>query len=77
MLAVLNIPLYLLFGKSFFGGWGGFLEALRFYFTPDFWSATRGELWEDRWASMKLFVFILLCIVTVLVEYAFIRRIFG
>ncbi|MFH0963679.1 MAG: hypothetical protein V2A58_06665 [Planctomycetota bacterium] len=76
VLAVVNAPLYWALGKTFFGGWEGFTEALRFYFTPDWWSAMRGEFWEDRWESLKLFVFLVLCVLAVAVEYALIARYF-
>ena len=67
-LIVLNVPVYLFFGKSFFGGWGGFVEALRYSFTPDVISLFRGEFGEDRWQSMKLGFFVLLCVGTVAAE---------
>lgn len=61
-LGVLNIPVYLLFGRFFFGGWSEFFECLRFWLTPDWISLMRGEWLEDWWGTAKLLVFILICI---------------
>jgi hypothetical protein len=44
--------------RLFFEDAADFLECIRFYFTPDFISAIRGEWAEDWWASMKLGVWL-------------------
>ena len=48
-----GVVLALLF-KPFFGDWGGFWDCVRFWFTPDIISLFCGEWEEDRWAEMKL-----------------------
>ncbi len=58
---IIDIPLFILIGKLMFGSWEDFWEAIKFWLTPDIWSAFSGEYWEDRWAEMKLGFFILLC----------------
>jgi hypothetical protein len=47
------LVLVLLF-KPIFGGLDGFMECVRFWFTPDVFSLFRGEWGEDFWAEMKL-----------------------
>lgn len=61
MLAVANIPLYLWVGHLFFGGWREFWEAIVFWFKPDSWSFLQGEWMEDKVASFKLGIFLLIC----------------
>ena len=60
-LGILNIPVYLLLGKSFFDSWSGFFECLRFWLTPDWISVLRGESIDDWWSTVKLFVFVVSC----------------
>ena len=76
VLVVANVPLYLLLGHTFFGGWDGFLEALRFWLTPDVWSLFKGEYWEDWSAEMRLFIFVVVCVAAVAAEYALLVKIF-
>lgn len=42
-------------GRILFGDWGGFLEALRYWFQPQWLSLFRGEFWEDTKSEFKLF----------------------
>jgi hypothetical protein len=42
--------------KRFFGGWHGFMEALRYKFQPSWLSGARGEFWADTKAEFKLFL---------------------
>lgn len=37
-----------------FGDWEEFCDCVKFYFTPEFWSALQGKYWDDRWAEIKL-----------------------
>jgi hypothetical protein len=75
ILVVANTPIYLIVGRTFFGGWQGFVEALRFWFTPDILSAFRGEYYEDRWQRMKLAVFAAMCAGLIVAEYATIHSV--
>ena len=77
VLAIVNIPIYAILASVFFGkGTGGLGEGLRYAFTPDIISMFRGEYWEDRWASFKLSLWILLCIGAVAAEYKLLSVIF-
>jgi hypothetical protein len=51
---MLGLGLAVLSANRFFGGWRGFLEALRYKFQPGWLSAVRGEFWEDTKAEFKL-----------------------
>jgi hypothetical protein len=42
--------------KPFFQDWSGFRECIKFWLRPDIISLFRGEYDEDRWATLKLFV---------------------
>jgi len=75
MLAILNVPWYLYLLRGMFGDSEGIRESLRYMLTPDFISALRGRFWEDQWAEMKLFTFVLACALTVGGEYALITSI--
>ena len=46
--------------RVFFSDLDNFFECLRFYFQPDWLSAFRGEWVEDKWSTMKLFVWVCL-----------------
>lgn len=68
ILAVLNIPCYVLVGKAVFGSWDEFVDAVRFWLTPDLLSAIRGDWADDFWAEMKLWVWFFACTGLVLLE---------
>ena len=72
ILSVVNIPVFVLYGKLLFGGCQEFLEAIVFWIRPDLWSAVSGELFEDWWAEFKLGLFVVSCVGTVAAEYHFI-----
>ena len=59
--AAVCVPLYYLFWKFIFGSWDDFLDALRYWFQPNWLSALRGEFGDDFYASLKMFFFLLLC----------------
>jgi hypothetical protein len=69
VLALVNIPIYLILGKGFFGDLHGFLEALRFVLTPDWFSMFQGEWLNDQWQSIKFVVFVVMCIGAVAGEF--------
>jgi hypothetical protein len=74
LLVVINAPVYVLIGKIVFGTWEDFWEAIRFWFTPDLFSAFMGEFWEDAWAELKLFLFFAACAGCVYGEYSLVQR---
>ncbi len=74
LLIVINAPVYFLVGKVVFGTWEDFWEAVRFWFTPDLFSALMGEFWEDAWAELKLLFFLAVCGGCVWGEYVLVHR---
>lgn len=48
--------------RFFFEDSEEFWECVRFSFTPDMFSLFKGEYWEDKLKSMKLGVFLAICI---------------
>jgi len=77
ILALANIPVYLLLGRGFFKDRWEFFEAIEFWVTPDIVSGLRGEYHDDRAATLKLVVWLAACIASVVVEGALIQRFFG
>lgn len=71
VLVIVNVPLFLGLGRLFFDDWGGFFSCVGFWFTPDWISLLRDELWDDWWGTLKLFVFIALCTGAVYGEHQF------
>lgn len=55
------LPLYFAAGWAYFGDWDGFLESVRYFFTPDIISILRGEWEDDQWAQLKLVFYVLTC----------------
>ena len=77
VLALVNIPIYILLAQVIFGSWGDFLEAVRFTLQPDIWSLFKGEYWADWSAELHMSAFLIVCALTVAAEYALIMKIFG
>ncbi|MCC7390201.1 MAG: hypothetical protein IT431_15700 [Phycisphaerales bacterium] len=69
VLIAANIPVYLGIGKVLFDDWHGVLESVRYYFTPDFFSALRGEWGADTIAEFKLVGFLVLSGLAVVGEH--------
>ena len=61
VMAVINIPLFILIGKVIFGSWEDFWDAVKFWLTPDALSLFTGEYWDDIWAEFKLGFFVVTC----------------
>ncbi|HTZ18492.1 MAG TPA: hypothetical protein VMB78_08635 [Dissulfurispiraceae bacterium] len=70
LLIILSIPVYWGLWKIIFEDWEDFKDCLYFWITPRWLDWLRGELFEDTWANFKLFVFFLLCIVLIALEYS-------
>jgi hypothetical protein len=68
ILGAVNIPTYIVIGSYFFEDLDGFVEALQFWATPNIVSALDGEYDEDRWATLKLFLFVAACAAVVFGE---------
>ena len=69
ILLVVNVPLYLLLGKAFFGGWEGFLQSLVALIQPDIVSALSGSYEEKRIGRFTLLLFLVVCGATTAAEY--------
>lgn len=70
LLIVFNFPIYhILVRYVFWDDWGGFWKALKFFFTPELFSALRGEFYEDLWEELKLTLFLGACAGLILAEY--------
>lgn len=69
ILVIINIPVYLALGKMIFKDWGGFLESLRLWSSPDWWCSLEKQWREDRWGTAQLPLFLLLCVLLVVVEH--------
>ena len=76
-LSLINLPIYFLIGKVFFKNIEGFLTSLRFLITPDLLSAIRGEFLDDWWESLRFLIFILVCVILLFSEKAFIEKYVG
>jgi len=75
-LSMINIPLYVLFGKLFFDTWYEFWDCIKFWFKPDCWSWVDGEYWDDVRAEFKLGMFFVACGGLVYGEYCLILKSF-
>lgn len=69
LLAVVNIPLYWLFYRALFADVDELADAIRFWITPEIFSAFRGEYVDDIWAELKLFFLVGGCVALVIGEY--------
>lgn len=74
ILAVLNIPLYLMLGKSMFGGWEGFFESIIAMITPGFVSAVQGKHGDHQIGRFTLIFYLITCVATVAAEYHVIAK---
>lgn len=63
--------------RAFFDDWNGFWNCVRFWLTPDIFSLFRGEWVEDRWAEVKLAVYVSLSVGSGWLAYAKLRDLFG
>lgn len=69
LLAVLNIPLYWILYRTLFTDLDELVDAIKFWITPEIFSAFRGEYWDDIWAEFKLLLLVLGCVAFVILEY--------
>ena len=76
IIAGLNIPLYFLLGKSFFGGWEGLFESIVAMITPDVKSALSGDYDEHRIGRFTFIMYLIVCSAVVLSEYHVVAKYF-
>ena len=62
--------------RPFFGDLSGFGECIRYWLRPDIFSFFRGEWDEDRWAELKLFVWVALSAITGFAAYYKLPKLF-
>ncbi|MBS1209976.1 MAG: uncharacterized protein H6R19_2374 [Proteobacteria bacterium] len=74
--AIGGIPVYWMLGSIFYNDMDDFLDALRLFFQPDWLSALRGEWGDDQWQSLKLTIFIAICIGAAALIYKGARLVF-
>jgi hypothetical protein len=74
ILIVLNVPLYFLLGRSFFGGWEGLLQSVWAILEPPIVSAMSGNYWEHRIGRFTLLLYLIVCIASTAAEYHVVAR---
>lgn len=65
-----DIKLFNLFYKGIFKDSDDFNNSLKYSFIPDLFSLFSGEYFKDYFAELKLSMFMILCIGTILLEIA-------
>jgi len=60
LLIAADLPVAVLVGWPIFGDCGGFLESLKYGFKPNVFSAMEGEWFDDQWATIKLYFWLVL-----------------
>lgn len=73
MLLIANIPLYRYIFRFIFRDSKDFRDSVNYSFTPDFISLFKGEYRKDKIGEIKLFFFILACVIPIMVEYSIIK----
>jgi hypothetical protein len=61
LLALANTPLYWVLYRALFTDLDELAEAIKFWITPEIFSAFRGEYWDDIWAEFKLLLLVVGC----------------
>ena len=69
ILAVANIPVYLIVAKVMFDDWDGVKEAAGYWLTPQWIAMLRGETTDYSWANLKIFLWLLIGGAAVATEY--------
>jgi hypothetical protein len=67
---------WLLF-RSFFDDLADLMECVQYWLTPDIISVFRGEGTEDRWAQMKLMLYVGLSVGSGFATYFGLQKLFG
>jgi hypothetical protein len=71
---LLNIPVYFILGKSFFGGWHGFFESFFAMFRSDLQAAFAGDYEGHQIGKFTLLMYVLCCIFVVAAQYHVIAK---
>jgi len=75
--AIAGAAVLVLLFKPFFGDMDGFIDCVKFWFTPDVFSFFSGQYFEDRWSEMKLGLWIFLGGMAGFGVYAGLTKLFG
>ena len=63
--------------KLFFGDFADYVDAWKYYFTPDFWSFIKGEYSDDVWAEFQLVIYHAAGIITGILVYSGFGKLFS
>ncbi len=77
ILALVNIPVYILLGKVYFGSWSKFFDCVKYWLTNDTSSYLRWEQWEDVRSTFNLYLFLGGCAAMIAGEYYLIGKFYG
>lgn len=72
LIIINSFTVYRFYFHMFFKDVDDINESIRFTLTPDLFSLFRGEYLKDRIGEFKLGLFIMLCFITTMIEYAFV-----
>lgn len=74
LLIAANFPIYIGLGWLFYGSWEDFKEAMSSVFPPGIVSLFYGEFLDDLRATIKLWIFTILCFAVVGIQIALIMH---
>lgn len=75
ILLLVNYPVYRFIYRLFFYDDNEFNESVRYSFTPNFISFFRGEYWKDKFSTMRLQMYVFLCVIVVIVEFTLLNKV--
>lgn len=73
---IVAIPLYVFSAKIWFDDYDGFIDALTYWFQPQWLSMLKGEWHEDNWQSLKFMFFLLTCFCCLIGVYKMLKWLF-
>lgn len=73
LLIWLDLRLFKIYFNFFFEDADDFSESVKYSFIPDVFSLFRGEYIKDRVGEFKLGIFIVLCILTIVLEVSIVK----
>jgi len=75
MLLLVNYPVYRFIYRLFFYDDNEFNESIRYSFTPNLISFFRGEYRKDKFSTMRLQMYVFLCVIVVVVEFTLLNKV--
>ena len=70
LIIINSFTVYRFYFRMIFKDIDDFNESIRFTLTPNIFSLFRGEYLRDRMGEFKLGLFVMLCFITTIIEYA-------